>query len=143
MNALPCSNRENGLINAGTLIRTNKLLAAALSTSLVFVLAGCASTPPPTTQMAVAEAAVKHATTTSTNLDAAGELQLATDKLASARAAMERKDYVMAKQLAEQTEVDAQVAELHAQAIRSRKAAVETDNAAGVLSDEMKRNTPQ
>jgi hypothetical protein len=39
--------------------------------------------------------------------------------------------------------VDAQVAELHAQTARSRKAAVETENAAGVLNTEMNRNAPK
>jgi hypothetical protein len=120
-----------------------RVLTVALATSAVIVLNACASTPPPKEQMAVAEAAVKHATTTSTNENAAGELQLATDKLTSARDAMNRQDYETAKRLAEQTEVDAQVAELHAQTARSRKAAVETENAAGVLNTEMNRNVPK
>lgn len=120
-----------------------RLLALALATSAVVVLGGCASTPPPTEQMAVAEAAIKHATSTSTNENAAGELQLATDKLTSARDAMKREDYAVAKQLAEQTVVDAQVAELRAEAARSRKAAVETDNAADALNTEMNRAAPK
>jgi hypothetical protein len=120
-----------------------RVLAFALTTSAVIILNGCASTPPPKEQMAVAEAAVKHATTTSTNENAAAELQLATDKLTSARDAMGREDYVTAKKLAEQTVVDAQVAELRAETARSRKAAVETENAAGVLNTEMNRNAPK
>jgi hypothetical protein len=119
-----------------------RVLPVALVSSLLLTLSACASTPPPKEQMAVAEAAIQHATTTSTNENAAGELQLATDKLTSAKQAMARQDYATAKTLAEQTEVDAQVAELHAQAARSRKAAVETQNAAGALSDEMNRKTP-
>jgi len=119
-----------------------RVLPVALASSLLLTLSACASTPPPKEQMAVAEAAIQHATTTSTNENAAGELQLATDKLTGAKQAMARRDYATAKTLAEQTEVDAQVAELHAQAARSRKAAVETENAAGALSDEMNRKTP-
>ncbi|HSB97317.1 MAG TPA: DUF4398 domain-containing protein [Spongiibacteraceae bacterium] len=119
-----------------------RVLPVALVSSLLLTLSACASTPPPKEQMAVAEAAIQHATTTSTNENAAGELQLATDKLTSAKQAMARQDYAAAKTLAEQTEVDAQVAELHAQAARSRKAAVETQNAAGALNDEMNRKTP-
>jgi hypothetical protein len=120
-----------------------RLGAVALTASLLVVVSGCANAPAPKEQMAVAEAAVQRATTTSTNETAAGELQLAADKLASARAAMTREEYVLAKQLAEQTQVDAQVAELRAQTARSRKAAVETENAAGALSDEMNRKTAQ
>ena len=120
-----------------------RLGVIALTSSLLVALSGCANTPAPKEQMAVAEAAVQRATTTSTHETAAGELQLAADKLASARAAMTREEYALAKQLAEQAQVDAQVAELRAQSARSRKAAVETENAAGALSDEMNRKTAQ
>lgn len=131
-------------MNTLPLVSTSmRVLAFALATSVVVVLGGCASTPPPKEQMAVAEAAIRHATTTSTNENAAGELQLATDKLTSARDAMKREDYVVAKRFAEQAEVDAEVAELHAQTARSRKAAVETENAAGALKTEMNRAEPK
>lgn len=131
------------LISASIVSTSMRALTFALATSVVIVLGGCASTPPPKEQMAVAEAAIKHATSTSTNENAAGELQLATDKLTSARDAMKREDYIVAKQLAEQVVVDAQVAELHAQTARSRKAAVETEKAAGALSTEMNRAEPK
>lgn len=114
--------------------------ALALVTTLV-VLGGCASTPPPTQQMAVAEATVKHANTNSTNENAAGELQIAIAKLANARDAMTSKDYRRAGQLAEQAELDAQVAELHAQSTSSRKAAQESQDAARVLREEINRKT--
>ena len=61
------------------------VLALAAASSLAVALGGCASTPAPSEQMAVAEAAVQHANTSSTSESAAGELQVATDKLASAR----------------------------------------------------------
>ncbi len=116
------------------------LLALALASSLA-VLSGCASTPEPTATMAVAEAAVRHADTTSTSENAPAELQLAKDKLASAHQALARKDFDRARQLAEQVEVDAQVAQLHAQANRSAKAAKESQDAARVLSEEINRKT--
>ena len=115
---------------------------SALAAAVLFALAGCASSPPmPTAQMAVAEAAVQHANTSGTSDNAAGELQVAVGKLASARDAMSAKDYGRARQLAEQVEVDAQAAELHAQAARSRKAAQETQDAARVLQEEINRKT--
>ncbi len=114
--------------------------ALALAATLV-VLDGCAGTPPPTQQMAVAEATVKHANTNSTNENAAGELQIAIAKLANAREAMTSKDYRRAGQLAEQAELDAQVAELHAQSTSSRKAAQESQDAARVLREEINRKT--
>jgi phage-related minor tail protein len=116
--------------------------ALALTASLVIVLGGCASVPAPSEQMAVAEAAVKNANTSSTSDSAPGELQVAIAKLAAARQAMSSEDYVRAGQLAEQAQVDAQVAELHAQTARSRKAAMDSKDAARVLREEINRKSP-
>jgi hypothetical protein len=102
-------------------------------------LAGCASAPPPTAQMAVAEASVQRASTASTSENAAASLQIAVSKLASARTAMNNKDYDLAKQLAEEAEVDSQVAELRAQSARSSKAAQESNAAARALREELER----
>lgn len=111
-------------------------IAAALT-----VLVGCASTPPPSEQMAVAEASVRRASTTNTSESAGVELQIATGKLASARQSMISKDYDRARQLAEQADVDAQVAELRAQSARSRKAAQESQDAARALREEISRKS--
>jgi Domain of unknown function (DUF4398) len=110
---------------------------------IVFIggLGGCASTPVSVEKMAVAESAVQRANTSSTSESAAAELQIAVAKLASARQAVNNKDYDRARQLAEQAEVDAQVAELHAQSTRSRKAAQESQDAARVLREEINRKT--
>lgn len=116
-----------------------KILTAAAVLGLT--LGGCASTPAPSEQMAVAEAAVQRASTSGTRESAASELQVATDKLAGARQAVTNKDYDRARQLAEQAEVDAQVAEVHAQSERSRKAAQESQDAARALREEINRKT--
>ena len=120
---------------------TRKTLSTALAISAVLMLGACASTPPPTEQMAVAEAALLRANTTGTSENAVVELQTASAKLASAREAMAAKDYARARQLAEQAQVDAQVAELHAQSTRSRKAAQDSQDAARVLTEELNRKT--
>jgi hypothetical protein len=112
-------------------------LAAALA--LAALLGACASTPMPTQQLAVAQAAVKQADTSSTADDAGTELQVAKSKLAAAQQAEARKDYVLAAQLADQAQVDAQVAQLHAQSMRSRKAAQDSQDAARVLREELAR----
>jgi len=108
---------------------------------VALALAGCASTPAPSEQMAVAEAALQRASSSGTSENAASELQIATDKLAGARQAVTNKDYERARQLAEQAELDAQVAELHAQSERSRKAAQESEDAARALREEINRKT--
>lgn len=119
-------------------------LGLTLAASAVLLLGGCASNAPmPTAQMAVAEAAVQQANSSSTAAGAPGELQVAIAKLASAREAVAAKDYDRATRLAEQAQVDAQVAELHAQATRSRKAAQESQDAARVLREEISRKTPR
>ena len=97
--------------------------------------------PPPTEQMAVAEAAVQRANTRATTEFAASELQVAINKLTTARKAMVNKDYDRARQLAEQVDVDAQVAELHAQSTISRRAAQTSRDAARVLLEEINRKS--
>jgi hypothetical protein len=129
MNMIPL--RPSSTVVLGT------LLVAALS----FGASGCAVSPVSDEPMAVAESAVTRATTTSTRADAADELRVASTKLASARDAVARKDYVRATQLAEQAEIDARVAELRAQSERSRRAAQESQDAARALSEELARKT--
>lgn len=117
-------------------------LALALASSLL-ILAGCASTPKPVEKLAVAEAAVKRASTTTTSVNAPAELQIAIAKLASARDAADREDYARAAELAEQAAVDAEVAQLHAQSVRSRRSADESKEAAEALREEINRKTPR
>ncbi|MFH1812852.1 MAG: DUF4398 domain-containing protein [Pseudomonadota bacterium] len=112
------------------------LLALALAALL---LGACASTPPPVEKMAVAEAAVERASSAGTRENAPAELQIAIGKLTRARQAVANKDYERAGQLAEQAELDAHVAEAHAQAVRSQRSATESQNAARVLQEEINR----
>ena len=118
-------------------------LALSVAALTLLGLGGCADTAGPTRQLVVADAAVSHANTPATTAGAPAELQLAVDKLASAHVAMVAKDYRRAGQLAEQAEIDAQVAETHAQSSRAEKAAQESQNAARALREELNRNTPR
>ena len=92
-----------------------------LTTFAAFALNGCSYTPMPRAQMAMAEIAVQHANTLETIDNATEELHIAMDKVASARQALNKQDYVRAEQLAEQAVLDAQLAEL-----RARSAARQT-----------------
>lgn len=116
-------------------------LSLTLAVFALMALEGCASTPPPVEKMAVAEAAIQTASTTSTSEGAPAELQIAIAKLASARQAIADEEYERAGQLAEQAEVDAQVAVLHAQSVRARKSAQESQDAARALREEINRKT--
>lgn len=129
-------------MNAPSVVNHSRTFSVfCISAIAVTGLSGCASAPPPIEQMAVAEASVLHATTTSTSESAGVELQIATAKLVSARQALNSKDYDRARQLAEQADVDAQVAELRAQSARSRKAAKESQDAARALREEISRKS--
>lgn len=111
------------------------LLAAVLA----IALAGCASQPVPVAELAVAEASVQRADTSNTRAAAPAELRTAIAKLASAQQAAARKEHILAGQLAEQADLDAQVAMLHAQRVRSERSAQESLDAAAALRDESQR----
>jgi hypothetical protein len=120
---------------------TRALSVLASAALLLLALAGCATAPMPTEQLAVAEAAVQRANTTSTQEAAPAELATAVGKLARARSAVTAGDAVLAGRMADEATVDAQLAEQHAQASRAALAARESDAAARVLREEINRKT--
>ena len=113
------------------------LLAATGALSLL--LAACASTPPPTSEIAVSAAAVAHAAGAGAPAGAPAEMRSARDKLARANLAMTNKDYAEARTLALEATADAQLAEARTEAAKSRKAADEVAEASRVLREEMAR----
>ncbi len=108
------------------------------ATLLVALLSACAGTPPPTAQMAVGKAAVERADTSAV-ADAPVEMAAARNKLALANAAFANKDFVLARQLAEQAEADAAYAESQARSARSARALAEVREGVRQLRDEMSR----
>ena len=115
----------------------------ALGVALPLLLNACASAPVPMEQMAVAEAAVQRASTASTGESAPAELRLANAKLAEARSAIKAGDTERGRRLAAEATVDAEAAEMRAQAERSSKAARDSEDAARVLREELSRKTPK
>ena len=111
----------------------------ALALLAALALASCASTPAPNAQVAVSTAAVANAGAAGGAEAAPTEMRLARDKLARANAAMVAKDYDLARSLAEEAEVDAQLAGVKARSGRASKAAVEVQDASRVLREEMNR----
>jgi hypothetical protein len=91
--------------------------------------------------MAVATAAVNRASSGPTAAQAPIELRRAVDKLAAARVALADGRNKDAQRLAEQADVDAQVAEMQAQRVRSVLAAQESEAAARALREELQRKT--
>ena len=122
---LPRLLRDNGM---------HALLAGGL-----ILMAGCASVAPPTAQMAVSKAAVAHASDASATEFAPLELQVAKDKLARAEQAMLKEDYVLARQLAEEAEADARLAEAKSKTAQAQIAARASQEASRVLHEEISR----
>jgi uncharacterized lipoprotein YmbA len=105
-------------------------------------LSGCASTPPPTAQLAVAASAIAHATAAGAAEAAPVEMGQARDKLTRANTALAAKDNDTALALAQQAALDAQLAEAKGEAARSRKASDALGEAGQALREEMSRKVP-
>lgn len=105
------------------------------------VMAGCASVPPPTEQIAVSKAAVANATSAGGNEFAPADMRAARDKLDRANKAMTAEDYKNARSLAEQAELDAQLAAAKARSAKAQKAAVTVEEDSRVLRREIERNS--
>lgn len=117
-------------------------IALTLTVCAALALGACATTPPPPMQeMAVAEAAVLRANGSRTGQHAPVELAVAVAKLNSARAALAAGNTDQARRLAHEATLDAQVAELHADAVQATAAARDSEDAARVLREEILRKT--
>jgi len=107
-------------------MRTRQSVLSSLSLfAAVALLAGCAGRKPVET-VAKAELAIDHAAQGNAAVYAPTDLQLAQDKLSSARRAMDRNDNEEARRLADEALVYAQLAEAKAKSEQARMAAAET-----------------
>lgn len=124
------------------LIRFSSLTSGAAAVAALTVgLAACASTPVPNEKLAVAKAEVQRAEQSGAPELAPVEMATAREKLARAeKAAADRKEGP-ATQLAEQANIDAQLAEASAQQQKSHKAALEFDASMQALRGESMRAT--
>ena len=101
---------------------------------LLIMLNGCAGIPAPTEQMALSTAAVGQAGKAGATEMAPAELQLAREKLDKAKLAMTKEDFDDARKLAEQAQVDAQLAEVKSRSGTAGKAAGELREGATVIT---------
>ena len=115
------------------------LLAIAVAS---LALAGCASTPAPTEQMAVSKSAIANAASAGGGEYASIEMRSAQDKMDRANAAIAKEDFESAHWLAEEAQVDARLAEKKAQSAKARKAALVMNEDLRVLREELTRKSP-
>jgi len=116
-------------------------LQLSLAGALLF-LAACAAPPPaPTEQLAVSKATVDQAVSAGAPEFAPAELSSARDKLDRANLAMATKDYPQARMLAEQSQVDAQLAVTKTRSAKAQKSAAALQEDNRVLREEINRKT--
>lgn len=109
------------------LIHTRSAAVAAALGAAIVGLAACVSTPVANEKIAVAQASVQHAEQSGAPRLAPVELSAARDKLQRAERAAASHEDRPATMLAEQANVDAQLAEATAQEHRSHEAAMQLD----------------
>lgn len=122
--------------------QASRLLKGAVVCAVtVTALGACASTPIPSEKIAVAKASLQRAEQSGAPELAPVELATARDKLARAEKAVADHDAQPATLLAEQANVDAQLAEATATQQKAHKAATEFDASMQALRQESMRAT--
>jgi hypothetical protein len=115
--------------------------AIGLLAATIGALAGCAAAPVPNEKLAVAQASVQRAEQAGAPQLAPVEMATAREKLTRAQAAAADHKPVPATQLAEQANVDAQLAEATATRQKSMKAAAEFDASMQALRSAADQNS--
>ncbi len=113
----------------------------SVTVAAAILMAGCASAPPPLELMATSRAAVASANSAGGNEFAPIQLKTAMEKMAGAERAMVDKNYELARTLAEQAQVDAQLAGAMARSAKATKAAEALQEDSRVLRQELDRKT--
>ncbi|WP_297324337.1 DUF4398 domain-containing protein [Nitrosomonas sp.] len=116
-------------------------LALSVTVISVIFMAGCASVPAPTEQIAVSRTAVNNALSAGDNEFAPLQLKSAMEKMDAAERAMVDKNYVLARELAEQAQIDAKLAGTLARSTKAQKAADALQEDSRVLRQEIDRQT--
>jgi hypothetical protein len=124
------------------LVQLSRFKKGAIACAVMTLgMAACASTPIPNEKIAVAKASLQRAEQSGAPELAPVEMAAARDKLARAEKAAADRNAAPATQLAEQANVDAELAEATARQQRSHKAAVEFDTSMQALRSESMRST--
>lgn len=131
-------------------LKSSQMHKIGITVAAAIFMAGCSSTPTtpstsafsaPIEQMAVSRAALKNASSTGGNEFAPVQFKSAMEKMEAAERAMGEKNYARARLLAEEVQVDAELAAATARSAKTQKAAdaVQEDNR--VLRQEINRKT--
>ena len=128
------------MIEATYASRVNRAVRLAMAGGAALALCACATTPPPTAQIAVSEKAVQDAVSADAPQLAPVELRNAQVKLDAAKTAMNQSDYDKAQRLAEEAQADADLAAAHARSVKAERAAAQVQDSVRALRSELSRN---
>jgi hypothetical protein len=106
------------------------------------LLSSCVSVPPPTDQMTSAKAAITDAISAGAPEFAPTEMKRAQSKLDDASAAMAAKEYVRARRLSEQAELDAKLASIKARTLKVQREVADHEQNIRALQSELNRKAP-
>lgn len=134
------SHRPSTLASSVSPPQVRRRAGQALAVGVFSVLlVACASTPPPTAELAAGRAAVEGAQASGAREFAGAELEAARNKLDLAQQASSRGDNDLARRLAEAAEADARLALARAYSARSNNAASQVERGLQTLQEELQR----
>ncbi len=116
-------------------------MTIGVTVAIALFMAGCASVPPPTSQLAVSKAEITNANSAGGNEFAPLPFNSAMIKMDAAEQAMANEDYLTARNLAEEAQVDAQLAAVTARSTKAQKAVSQLLEDNRVLRQEIDRKT--
>ena len=116
---------------------SKRLCRSAWAVIFAGALAGCASALPPEQKISLARDSVERAVSAQATQFAPLEIKTAQDKLALMEQALGAKNYTQVSLLAEQIEVDANLAETKANAARKQQVLKQAQEGIQVLKQEM------
>jgi len=124
-----------------SLMSTTKQAATAAAAVAVLASVGCASAPRPTADLAGAHTLVSQAEQSGAQQYASADLEAARTELRQADAAAKDKP-VISMRLAQESQVDAELALAHTRALKAEKSLREVNSGTATLQSESERDRP-
>jgi hypothetical protein len=116
-------------------------LLVSTAAMVALVLMACATLPPPTAELQAAELAIATADKARVADHASPELTQAREKLMAAKVAVEKEDMDKARQLAQQSRADAELASAKSEQVKAQAVNDDMKKSTETLNSEMQRKT--
>jgi hypothetical protein len=119
----------------------HKIYGIATWIAVAILVTACSGIQPPIEQMSASKSAITNAASAGGNEFAPLQLQSAMEKMDAAERAMGEENYELALQMAEQAQVDANLALATARSVKAQKAAIALKDDNRVLRQEIQRKS--